>query len=254
MTTMATMTTRAATLALAIALMTMVPRPVRAVGLEGDASPRRIAIGLGLGWDNVGGVGHQGQLTSELWAQVEHRWRYGLALAGGLALRRDLYGYDFALSRGRGGSFGATMPLSIGFDSRRFHLGIGPALTMEGRHGDRSEIALLPLGTLRLRVGTQDGWNVGVTLLEELPVATGGGPIGARASLGLPRLRDGRRVRVGAYLSAAEWTAGLSASHEWPRSIPCWAPMTALRIGLIVGSGLGRFGRIELGTTAAIVY
>jgi hypothetical protein len=233
----------------------------RAVGLEGDAgASRRIGVGVGTGWDQVAGVGRDAYPVVELYAHADVRLLGGLALGAGLGLRRDLADYNFALGRWRHGSSGLDAQIAIGYDGHAFHLSVGPALVGEGRNTTGFQVGILPLGTVRLRVGPQDGWNVGLRLIEAQPRAAGGGTIGARLDLGLPPSAGLHHRRAGVYASAAEATAGLSASDEFPFAAlglgpgVTWARGTALRLGCLLGTDVGHLARAELTCSAGLLF
>jgi hypothetical protein len=231
-----------------------------AVGLEGAAtSDRRIGVGVGTGWDQVAGVGRDAYPFVEVYAHADLRLPVGLALGAGLGLRRDLADYNFALARWRRGSNGIAAQLAIGYDGPKFHLSAGPALVGDDRGTAAFQTGFLPLGTLRLRVGRQDGWNVGLRLLENLPRAAGGGAISARLDVGLPAAGL-HRLRAGLYTSAAEATAGLAASDEFPLDVigifpsGTWSRISAIRLACLLGADLGHLARAEMTCSAGLLF
>ena len=231
-----------------------------AVGLEGaGAADRRIGVGVGTGWDQVAGIGRDAYPFVELYAHADLRLPVGLALGAALGLRRDLADYNFALARWRHGSNGIDAQLAIGYDGPAFHLSVGPALVGDSRNSSAFQVGILPLGTLRLRVGHQDGWNVGLRLLQNLPGAAGGGAISARLDFGL-RPTGLHRLRAGLYTSAAEATAGLAASDEFPIAALGVSPsgplsqVSTIRLGCLLGSDLGHLTRPELTCSAGLLF
>jgi hypothetical protein len=231
-----------------------------AVGLEGDAGAnRRIGVGVGTGWDQVAGVGRDAYPFVELYAHADWRLPAGLALGAAVGLRRDLADYNFALGRWRHGSSGLEAQIAIGYDGRAFHLSVGPALVGDNRTTAAFQVGLLPIGTLRLRVGPQDGWNVGLRLIEAVPSAAGGGTIGARLDLGL-RPIGLHRLRAGVYASAAEATFGIAASDEVPLaalglvSDRPWRRFNAIRFACLLGSDVGHLARAELTCSAGLLF
>jgi hypothetical protein len=253
-----------------VALLTSaaLPSAARAVGLEGDAaSARRVGAGVGLGWDQVAGVGRDAYPFVELYGHGELRLRDHLALGAALGLRRDLANYNFALGRWRGGSTGIDAQLTIGYDGARFHLSLGPAMVAHDRWEGGFQVGLLPLGTVRLRIGSQEGWNVGVRLIESVPGSAGGGSVGARLDLGLPPSSHagsptfGHRVRAGLYTSAAEGTAGLSISDEFPIDVFggagagfTWRRARTLRLACLLGADRGHLRRGEVTCAAELIF
>jgi hypothetical protein len=251
---------RLAAVALALAVTTPPESTAHAVGLEGGAGAnRRIGVGLGTGWDQVAGVGRDAYPFVELYAHADWRLPAGLALGGGFGLRRDFADYNFALGRWRHGSSGIAAQIAIGYDGRAFHLSVGPALVGDDRTTTAFQVGLLPLGTVRLRVGPQDGWNVGLRLIEAIPGAAGGGTIGARLDLGL-RPIGLHRLRAGVYASAAEATLGLAASDEFPTAAlglisgGAWPRFNAVRFACLLGSDVGHLARAELTCSAGLLF
>ncbi|MEP6652652.1 MAG: hypothetical protein ABJA82_04810 [Myxococcales bacterium] len=228
-------------------------RPALAVGLEGDAAAgRRIGAGVGLGWDQVAGVGRDAYPFVELFVHADQRWRSGLTASGALSLRRDLDDYNFALARWRSGSNGIDAHLAIGYDGPAWHLSAGPAVVGDNRGTDHFRLGLLPVGNIRLRIGHQDGWNVGVRLIDGEPSTAGGGSISLRVDLG-PPASAGHRPRAGIYASAAESTAGLSISDELATTVLGHA-VSAVRLSCLVGADLGHFLRAELTCAAEVIF
>jgi hypothetical protein len=247
-------------LAILLTALALRTTTARAVGLEGAAAAdRRSGVGVGTGWDQVAGVGRDAYPFVELYVHTDLRLPAGLALGAALGLRRDLADYNFALGRWRHGSNGIDAQIAIGYDGPAFHLSVGPALAGDNRNSSAFQVGLLPLGTLRLRVGRQDGWNVGLRLLENVPGAAGGGAISARLDVGL-RPTGLHRLRAGLYASAAEATAGLAASDEFPLAALGVSPsgplrqVSTIRLGCLLGSDLGHLARPELTCSAGVLF
>lgn len=237
------------------ALLGLAPAPhaAWAVGLEGEAAAtRRIGAGLGTGWDQVAGVGRDGYPFVELFAHADARvWRR-LALGGAVSWRRDLGDYNFALARWRDGSNGIDAQIALGYDGPAFHFSVGPALVGDNRGTDHFRVGLLPVGTIRLRAGHQDRWNVGLRLIDGVPSTAGGGAVSLRLDLGPPPWA-GHRLRGGLYASAAESTLGVSASDELRTT--CLGPQVqAVRLTCLLGTDLGHVNRAELTCAAGVVF
>jgi hypothetical protein len=232
--------------------------PAAAVGLEGDAAAAcRVGAGIGMGWDQVAGVGRDAYPFLEPYVHGDWRFIHGLAVGGGLSLRRDLANYDFALGRWRRGATAVDAQIAFGYDGPRFHLSAGPALAGDNRGGDHFQLGLLPLGVLRMRVGHQDRWNAGVRLLQAVPGAATGGAIALRIDLAPPPIA-GHRPRAGLYASIAEATVGVSASDElgftglgFTRVGP---RVRALHLACFVGTDVGHLLRAELTCAAGVVF
>lgn len=236
----------------------------RAVGLEGDgAAAERFGAGLGCGWDQVGGVGRDAYPFLELYGEADARLLGGaagaFAVGAGASLRRDLGDYNFALSRWRGGSNGAGLHLALGYDGPAFHLSLGPWLVGDSRDGDHFRGGLVPIGVVRLRAGHQDAWHVAVHLIDGVPSTAGGGAVSLRLELAPPP-RGVHRLRFGVYVSAAEDTAGLSVSDEWPiaratMSTRIHPRIRATRAACLLGTDLAHAGvRPELTCSAGVVF
>lgn len=138
----------------------------------------------------------------------------------------------------------------MGYESPAFHVSVGPSWTGHDRGSDRFRAGILPFGVLRLRIGHQDRWHGALRLMDGVPSTAGGGAISLRFELAPPP-RGQHRPRFGVYGSAAETTAGISASNEWPVGLP---GITALRVGCLLGTHLRHASRPEFTCAAGVVF
>jgi len=239
-------------LLLALALAAAPPAAL-AVGLEGaEAADLRLGVGLGAGWDQVGGIGRDAYPFVETFAHGDARiWR-GLAVGGAVTVRGDLANYNFALERWRGRSAGLAAQLAVGYDGPAFHLSVGPWLYGDGRDGRDLRPAFVPWGVIRLRVGHLDGWHVNLRIVDGAPYTAEGGGTGVRVQLAAPP-RGRHRLAGGLYTSVGEKTVGVMVSDEL--ALGGGGPARGVRLGGMLGTDYGYLGaRPELTVFAGLVW
>jgi hypothetical protein len=227
-------------------------RSAGAVGLDGPAAAdSRLGLGLGTGWDQVGGLGRDGFPFVEAFAHGDWRaWRW-LYLGGAATTRGDLANYNFALERWRGGSPAVAAQALVGYDGPRFHLSAGSWFYGSRREGRPFRPALLPYGVLRLRAGALDRWHFNLRLVDGAPFTADGGGTGLRLQLAAPP-RGRHRLAAGVYTSLGEKVVGITASDEIEGL--ALARGAALRVGGLLGTDLGHATRPELTLFAGLTW
>jgi hypothetical protein len=229
------------------------PRTAGAVGLEGaQGASSRFGMGLGTGWDQVGGVvGQDAFPFGEVYGHAEARvWRR-LTVSGALSLRGDVANYNFSLERWRRGSVAIAAWTAIGYDGPSFHLSVGPWIYGDDRDGRALRPGISPWGVVRLRFGSLDRWHFNLQLVDGAPfTAEGAGP-GLRLQLGAPP-RGAHRLTGGLYTSPFENTVGISLTDEITGT--ALVPAGALRVGGTLGADVVHPGRPELTAFVGLVW
>lgn len=241
------------TLVLVLALgLDLLCTPAFAVGLEGaEDADLRLGVGLGAGWDQVGGIGRDAYPFVEMFAHGDARLWRRLAVGGSVTVRGDLADYNFALARWRGRSGGLAGHLAVGYDGPAFHFSAGPWIYGDGRDGRDFRAAFLPWGVIRLRAGHLDRWHFNLRILDGAPYTAEGGGTGVRVQLAAPP-RGRHRLAGGLYTSLGEKTVGITFSDEITGG-GCGEP--GWRIGGMLGTDYGYFAaRPEVMVFAGLVW
>ncbi len=235
------------------AAMMAMPGAAHAVGIEGDeASSRRAQVGVGTGWDQVGGYGQDGYAFAEIGGEYEARIWKRLTLRGAASLRQDLANYNQALQDWRQSHTAAVAAqLTLGWDWPRIHASVGSWIYGAARDRKRFRLGFLPLLVARLRFGHQDGWNVQVRLVDGSPF-TAEGAAALRVMLALaPRGRH--RIASGLYTTLGEKVIGPTAIDEILLPRP-WMGAKAIRVGASVGTDWSYATRFELLLHGGLVF